>query len=244
MFVARTGGEEFALIVEGASEEATFAIADRIRLLIEQTPFVNSQTSAHYGSVTISMGICMASEAEGPEDLYSKGRPGALPLEGRRPQPRDAVLDAAGARGQELDALQEGLSATTAAVATRLFPCKLFCTIFSPEMEIRMLEPKADASTGGGSRRADRGGDPRRRPTRRQREVAFGGHRRFGSDGIAHAPQGFPARARDRSPSNSACCSCGFSARSTRSSAATRRSPGHGSRIPTWRSKRGRWKRS
>ncbi len=72
MFVARTGGEEFALIVEGASEEATFGIADRIRLLIEQTPFVNSQNSASYGSVTISMGICMASEADGPEDLYSK----------------------------------------------------------------------------------------------------------------------------------------------------------------------------
>jgi diguanylate cyclase len=72
MFVARTGGEEFALIVEGASEDATFEIADRIRLLIEQTPFVNSQTNAHYGSVTVSMGICMASEAESPEDLYSK----------------------------------------------------------------------------------------------------------------------------------------------------------------------------
>lgn len=72
MFVARTGGEEFALIVEGASEDATFGIADRIRLLIEQTPFVNPQTKVHYGSVTISMGICMASEAESPEDLYSK----------------------------------------------------------------------------------------------------------------------------------------------------------------------------
>ena len=72
MFVARTGGEEFALIVEGASEEATFEIADRIRLLIEQTPFVNTQTNTHYGSVTISMGVCMASEADGPEDLYAK----------------------------------------------------------------------------------------------------------------------------------------------------------------------------
>ena len=72
MFVARTGGEEFALIVEGASEEATLEIADRIRLLIEQTPFVNTQTNTHYGSVTISMGVCMASEAEGPEDLYAK----------------------------------------------------------------------------------------------------------------------------------------------------------------------------
>lgn len=72
MFAARTGGEEFALVVEGASEDATFGIADRIRVLIEQTPFVNPQTKAHYGSVTISMGICMASEADGPEDLYSK----------------------------------------------------------------------------------------------------------------------------------------------------------------------------
>jgi diguanylate cyclase len=71
MFVARTGGEEFALIVEGASEDATFEIADRIRMLIEQTPFVNPQTKANYGSVTLSMGICMASEADGPEALYS-----------------------------------------------------------------------------------------------------------------------------------------------------------------------------
>jgi len=72
MFVARTGGEEFALIVDGASEEATFDLANRIRLLIEQTPFVDAQTNTHYGSVTISMGVCMASEADGPEDLYSK----------------------------------------------------------------------------------------------------------------------------------------------------------------------------
>ncbi len=68
IFVARTGGEEFALIVDGVAEEATFGIADRIRVLIEQTAFVNGQP----GSVTISMGMCMASDADGPEDLYSK----------------------------------------------------------------------------------------------------------------------------------------------------------------------------
>jgi diguanylate cyclase len=72
MFVARTGGEEFALIVEGASEDATYEIAERIRMLIEQTPFSSSQTGANYGTVTVSMGICMASEADGPEDLYTK----------------------------------------------------------------------------------------------------------------------------------------------------------------------------
>lgn len=72
MFVARTGGEEFALIVDGASEETTYQIAERIRTLIEQTPFTSSQTGASYGPVTVSMGICMASEADGPEDLYTK----------------------------------------------------------------------------------------------------------------------------------------------------------------------------
>jgi diguanylate cyclase len=72
MFVARTGGEEFALIVEGASEDTTFEIAERIRLLIEQTPFSNHQTGASYGKVTVSMGVCMASEADSPEDLYTK----------------------------------------------------------------------------------------------------------------------------------------------------------------------------
>lgn len=72
IFVARTGGEEFALIVEGASEETTYDIADRIRVLIEQTPFSSSQTGANYGAVTVSMGMCMASEADSPEDLYTK----------------------------------------------------------------------------------------------------------------------------------------------------------------------------
>lgn len=72
IFVARTGGEEFALIVEGASEETTYEIADRIRLLIEQTPFSNSQSGSTHCPVTVSMGLCMASEANSPEDLYTK----------------------------------------------------------------------------------------------------------------------------------------------------------------------------
>ncbi|TIT58924.1 MAG: diguanylate cyclase, partial [Mesorhizobium sp.] len=50
----------------------TYEIAERIRTLIEQTPFTSSQTGMNYGTVTVSMGICMASEAEGPEDLYTK----------------------------------------------------------------------------------------------------------------------------------------------------------------------------
>jgi diguanylate cyclase len=71
-FVARTGGEEFALIVEGASEETTCQIAERIRVLVEQTTFASGQNGASYGTITLSMGVCMASEADGPEDLYTK----------------------------------------------------------------------------------------------------------------------------------------------------------------------------
>lgn len=72
IFVARTGGEEFALIVEGASEDATYEIADRIRTLIEQAPFASGPAGASCGTVTVSMGMCMASEAESAEDLYTK----------------------------------------------------------------------------------------------------------------------------------------------------------------------------
>lgn len=72
VFVARTGGEEFALIVEGASADATMAIAERIRVAIEETEFGGGQSPTVYCKVTLSMGICMASEADGPEDLYSK----------------------------------------------------------------------------------------------------------------------------------------------------------------------------
>jgi len=71
MFVARTGGEEFALVVESVNEQATADLAERLRTKIEQTQFT-SATGLNYGPVTISMGICMASDAEGPEDLYSK----------------------------------------------------------------------------------------------------------------------------------------------------------------------------
>lgn len=72
VFVARTGGEEFALIVNGTSMESTFDLADRIRDAVHGTPFGNIQTGENYGPISISMGICMASEADGSDDLYAK----------------------------------------------------------------------------------------------------------------------------------------------------------------------------
>lgn len=72
MFVARTGGEEFALIVDGCTEDVTFEIADRVRQLVETTPLTDVTTGARLEPVTISLGICMASEADSAADLYAK----------------------------------------------------------------------------------------------------------------------------------------------------------------------------
>lgn len=72
MFVARTGGEEFAIIVEGSTEQATFELADTIRLLIGQKRFSSGQSDLDCGPVTVSMGICMAAEAGSADDLYAK----------------------------------------------------------------------------------------------------------------------------------------------------------------------------
>lgn len=71
-FVARTGGEEFAVILEGSGEEATYRIAEEIRQAVMDAPFVNVSTGANYGPVTLSLGTCMATQAQGPSDLYVK----------------------------------------------------------------------------------------------------------------------------------------------------------------------------
>ncbi|WLS02487.1 GGDEF domain-containing protein [Shinella oryzae] len=72
ILVARTGGEEFAMVIEGNNEEEVIAIAERVRIALEHTPFKNSKTGVNYGPITISLGLCMASSAEGPGELYSK----------------------------------------------------------------------------------------------------------------------------------------------------------------------------
>jgi diguanylate cyclase len=72
VFLARTGGEEFAIILEGTSQEATIGIAERLRRKIETTPLKNQKTGLDYGPITLSLGICMASEASGAEELYNK----------------------------------------------------------------------------------------------------------------------------------------------------------------------------
>lgn len=72
VFVARTGGEEFAFIIQGNTIEEVVQISERVRRSLEATPFKNSKTGVNYGPITISLGICMAEAAEDPSDLYSK----------------------------------------------------------------------------------------------------------------------------------------------------------------------------
>jgi len=72
VFISRTGGEEFAVVLQGTSLEITIEIAERLRKSVEATPLRNQKTGVNYGPITLSLGICMASDAESAEELYNK----------------------------------------------------------------------------------------------------------------------------------------------------------------------------
>ena len=69
-FVARSGGEEFAIILDGNTPEEVMVMCERIRLSLESTPFRNSRSGADYGTVTISLGFASAAQATNPSELY------------------------------------------------------------------------------------------------------------------------------------------------------------------------------
>ncbi len=71
-FVARTGGEEFAIILGDSTEEECLQAADRICTILASSPFKNTKTGVNYGAVTLSVGVCMATAADDPVDLYNK----------------------------------------------------------------------------------------------------------------------------------------------------------------------------
>jgi len=71
-FAARTGGEEFAIILHGCGEDATARLADGIRQTIMDAPFVNVANGINYGPISVSAGVCMASHAQGADDFYAK----------------------------------------------------------------------------------------------------------------------------------------------------------------------------
>lgn len=71
-FVARTGGEEFAIVLDLSTPEDAMIVSERVRKALETTPFRNSRTGVNYGPITLSLGICMADQTEDPQDLYFK----------------------------------------------------------------------------------------------------------------------------------------------------------------------------
>ncbi len=71
-FVARTGGEEFAVILNDLTADECLTVAERVRAAVAATPFKNSKTGINYGPITLSIGMCMVGEADDPTDLYQK----------------------------------------------------------------------------------------------------------------------------------------------------------------------------
>ena len=72
VFIARTGGEEFAIILHAISLETARETAERLRLVIESTPLKSHHDGLDCGSITMSFGLCMATDATSPEELYRK----------------------------------------------------------------------------------------------------------------------------------------------------------------------------
>lgn len=78
-FVARTGGEEFAIIVEANDRDggetvispATLAqIGERVRAGVEGLALNIPKTATPVGKITVSVGVCSASDAMNASDLY------------------------------------------------------------------------------------------------------------------------------------------------------------------------------
>ena len=72
MLVARTGGEEFAVIAEGLSEDAVTELAESMRKAVERFSPTGGGNQSASATITASIGICMAAHATSADDMYSK----------------------------------------------------------------------------------------------------------------------------------------------------------------------------
>jgi diguanylate cyclase len=66
-FAARTGGEEFAIILQGGSDKETALVGERVRMAVEKTPIAKGDEKL---SITISLGAALSSDAGTSRALY------------------------------------------------------------------------------------------------------------------------------------------------------------------------------
>lgn len=70
--VARTGGEEFAILCHDLTIQKCTELAETIRLALQNAAFINPVNGMDLGRVTISIGLCGGRAAENLDDLYAK----------------------------------------------------------------------------------------------------------------------------------------------------------------------------
>lgn len=71
MLVARTGGEEFAVIIEGVTETSALEMAQALRAAVGNVSLRHARALSGR-PITLSVGLCMADSAAGAEDLYAR----------------------------------------------------------------------------------------------------------------------------------------------------------------------------
>ncbi len=71
IFVARVGGEEFAVIGENVSDEGMVLLAERLRIAIAENAFTDGRIKLSPAKVTISFGACHGGSASNGQEMYS-----------------------------------------------------------------------------------------------------------------------------------------------------------------------------
>ncbi len=71
-FVARIGGDEFAIVLHGLSSDNATAVGTRIRSTIELYDFHVGDEKGSTTVVTLSMGLAVAFEGDNKKDLYER----------------------------------------------------------------------------------------------------------------------------------------------------------------------------
>ena len=66
---ARTGGEEFAVLLPEIGREGALVIAEKIRVIAQSTPIKHEQEQIH---CTVSLGVATLEDDASPEELYKR----------------------------------------------------------------------------------------------------------------------------------------------------------------------------